>query len=327
MAQVSSTGELGFNIRSDERAYNNYTTAVTNDNLDTFQIDLESHLAHADTTINETHVTRSVLRTVIEGSTLTKLLAADELIHEQIEAATPLPQIEGQPSEYLVYFAKNALSRTPDEATKEDLRSKIQTARDISTASTRKQNRELTFTPVMNTSVSDPTQLHQLWGETFGWDEQGCIDFAKRLEDEASAAPGERTVWFKGMENPEGELLACAMAERLDIPGVNGDIALIEHTEWSTAPSQRGKGLGRQVVQSLTTDIQESMRDTPHLIFAECNLTSGAHVVAAHSGFTVPSFETPHGTEVDQIIFNNVRVSDGLEPQDAYRSFMFTVVE
>lgn len=322
MTQVSSTGNLGFALRSDERAYYSYNEAVTTDNLGTFYGDLTDHLLTVGSEIEDTTVTRAVMRTVMGDTALSEVLTHPG-IARYIEAAAPLPATSDGAGEYLVYFARNAAGRSMDEVTRNEFLSRVAKAKDISLSG--KAIAPLDPGYRLTTQVNDPTRLNELWSETFGWDKEGCIDFAKRLDEETRVLPEDRTVWFRGLEDENGVLQAAAMAERLDVPATDGQIALVEHTEWATHPSQRGKGLGRHVVSALTTDVKADLDGVRHLIFAECNLTSGAHVVAAHSGFTVPSIETPHG-EVGQVLCHNVRVSDGHEPHGGYRNFMFTVV-
>lgn len=323
MTQVSSTGSLGFALRSNERAYNNYPRAVTTENLEGFYGDVTDQLLLVGSNIEGTTVTRSVLRTVMTEDALGEIARIPGL-SRYIEAAAPLPDDkQGGPKEYLLYFARNAVSRSMDEATRSEFRSRVDKARKISS----RPSRSLlppgyTFT----NRVYDPHRLNELWGDTFGWDEQGCIDFAKRIEADATSAPEDHSVWFGGIQDKNGILVTGAMAERLDVPTSTGRVALIEHTEWATHPDYRGQGLGRHVVRSLTDVVRADLAGVRHLVFAECNLTSGANIVAAHSGFTVPRLETTHGP-VDQIISANVRVDDGYEPRGAYRNFMFTIVE
>lgn len=321
MVQVSSTGDLGFAVRSHERAYFSYENPVTMQNLGGFYTDLAEHLLRVGSEIEGTPITRSVMRTVIGESALNTLVDHPTFAR-YLEAAAPLPATVSGSNEYLVYFSRNATDRRLGTDTNKDFLGRVQKAHEVSLRPQKVEGLPEGFR--FTTQVSDPDRLFALWGETFGWDREGCIDFAKRLEEDQQLSPAERRVWFKGIEDAQGILRACAMAERLDVPSSEGEVALIEHTEWATHPDVRGHGLGRQVVRSLTQDIKSDMQDVRHLVFAECNLTSGAHIVAAHAGFTVPRIDTLYG-EVGQVLCNNVRVGDGLEPQGGYRNFMFTV--
>jgi hypothetical protein len=321
MTQVSSTGNLGFDVRSDERVYFNYP-AVTDSNVDTLIDDIETHFDHVGKEVEGTQVTRAVLRTVVEENTFETLLE-DPDIGQHIEAAAPL-QSETGPKEYLAYFSKNAIAREVNPGQRSSFLESVNTARGLAIDQSISNSSGL-VTPT--SKVSNPDQLQKLWGDTFGWDLEGCYQFAERINDEAEISPNDRMVWFKGLEDEQGNLLASAMAERLDIPSTTGRLALIEHTEWATDPSKRGMKLGRRVVSSLIQDVKQDMAGVDHLIFAECNMNSGANVVAVRSGFSIPSVSTAAGREVGQVFYNNVRVDDGLPPHGEYRSFMFAIVE
>lgn len=321
MTQVSSTGNLGFGVRSDERAYFNYP-AVTDNNVDALLDDIGTHFDHVGNELEGTQITRAVLRTVVEESTFEALLE-DPAIGQHIEAATPLQSAAG-PKEYLAYFSKNDASREVDSEQRSSFLESVTTARSLAIDPTISENNNLVRPTAQ---VNNPDQLQKLWGDTFGWDLEGCHQFAERINNEATLNPKDRMVWFKGLEDEQGNLLASAMAERLDIPSTTGRLALIEHTEWATDPSKRGMKLGRRVVSSLIQDVKQDMTGVDHLIFAECNMNSGANVVAVRSGFSIPSVKTADGREVGQVFYNNVRVDDGLPPHGEYRSFMFAIVE
>jgi hypothetical protein len=320
MSQVSSTGAIGLTQRSDNRAYYNYEVAVNPDNLGEFSDLLRSHL---DTSaINDTPVTRTVMRAVVDASSF-ETLSRDVDFCKHVEAATTIDSRNNAPPEYLIYVAKNALSRAVTFEEQADLIAKREEAKaqrpDIHDASSLQKMR-------LTDRVSDVDQLTELWDITFNWDKDGCDSFAAEIEDEVLRIPAERQKWFKGLESHDGQLLAAAMAERLDVPTMHGTLALIEHTEWATRPAHRHHRLGGYVVTSLTHDIQDDMADEHKLIYAECNMTSGAFKLATRSGFRVPEVETPHG-KVDQVLYKNVHVGDGLPPFDDYRSFLFSVIK
>lgn len=320
MTQISSTGSLGFSLRGDERAYNNYPV-VTDANVDAFMGDVAEHFSLVGTQQSGTEITRAVLRAVVDEDTFDALLT--DPVAQHIEAAAPL-RANGV-DEYLAYFARNAVSRGVDPEARESLKANVSRAKSLPVDQL--TNDGLDFTPFFTSEVDDPEQLNKLWGDTFGWDLEGCTEFAQQVRDQASTPPQDRSVWFKGLRDEHGNLVASAMAERLDVPGTAGDVALIEHTEWATDPQKRGMKLGRRVVGALTADVQRDMSGVNHLVFAECNMNSGANVVAVRSGFTVPSITTPNGHEIGQVLHNNVRVDDGLPPLHGYRNFMFAVVE
>jgi hypothetical protein len=326
MAQVSSVGELGITERSDERMYYNFPELVTKDNVAEFQDELDGFLSSKD---YRPEMTRSVVRAVIDVDTTEELLA-DFKNFRRVEAGTPLPSESGRTEECLVYFASNRGPRHNSSTFHQLNVNAINSARelirnqDLSSGST-KGNEYEGDADIVDV-VEDPAELQMLWGKTFGWTLEGCQEFAEVVES-GLKNPKDRNVWFKGVKDMGGTLIAAAMAERLDMPssGHEGRIALVEHTEWAALPGQRGRGLGKLVVRSLTQTLREDLSERSHLIFAECNILSGAHIVALRSGFDIPELRSSHG-RVGQVLHSNVRIGDGLEPQGEYRNFMFTTV-
>lgn len=329
MVQVSSTGSLGYEVRNDERAYLNYPEAVSDRNVDQFDRDLRNHLFTAS---HPEGVTRFVARAVIDGEALHHLVDESDKLRLHVEAAASVTPNDGERDEFIAYFGRNIGDRYVNRITREVLRANVRTAtrvvevRPPSVVTDSVLSDELSKLSTVD-SVKDPEQLEKLWGETFGWTREGCEDFAAIVDEEVKLDPADRKVWFKGIESGEdGELVACAMAERLDMPSNVGKLALIEHTEWSAVEELRGYGLGKRVVRALTTQLKEDLEEQRKLIFAECNITSGSYIVALRSDFTIPEVDLGK-SKVGQVLYNNVRVGDGYEPHGGYRSFMFAVAQ
>ncbi len=318
--EVSSTGSLGFEFRSDERAYLNYPIFVNAVNADEFAASIENTMEYVGriNTNDPSHslITRAVVRATVDSRVLSGLLR-DPLLKSLLEGAIDLKGYVGGSREHIVYFGLNAKDRAPSQGMQLEFLDRVEKASHLTEAHA---HWDPPSTYALNNSVKDDAELFGLWGGTFGWSSDGCADFADRLWANRRQAPHQRSTWFTGME-VEGELVACAMAERLDIPGRKRDIALVEHTEWATREDFRGRGLGQIVVKSLIGDIQSDLVHTDHLIFAECNILSGAHRVGLRSGFVVPKSNL-RDAQPSQILYQNVRVGDGLRVPYEYRNFL-----
>lgn len=321
--QVSSTGSLGASFRSDERAYLNFPEAVNANNQDDFRDAMQDYLfsSYED---GPDEVTRSVVRAVVDSSAAQELLM-DEDTAVYVEAAVALPSDESDESgEHVLYFARNRGSRAPSATSAADIKRVLRQAPAMVEASSRNKRQPLNANEYsLTNTIQDPEQLFALWGNSFGWTQEGCEEFAAAIRHQQDLRPEDRQVWFKGLER-RGQLVSSAMAERLDMPSKFGSIAFIEHTEWSATEELRGKGLGRTVVGALSETLHEDLAAIRRLVYAECNITSGAHVVALHAGFSVPEVESATG-RVGQVLHHNVRIGDGYEPVGGYRSFAFVV--
>lgn len=325
MLQVTSTGSLGYEVRPDERAYLNFPQAVGVGNVADFQSTVETHLFGGK---HPEDVTRTVARAVVDTVAFQKLL--QNSLGRYVEAAAP---IGSDGNELVAYFAHNAQERTVSDSERRDVLQKVEHAKVVAEAHRRQNGAygvgrqpQLGDGLTLVDSIRDPKQLAELWNPAFGWTEEGCDELRELLRSSVDTEPGERSTWFRGIETESGLIVAAAMAERLDMPSAAGSVALVEHTEWAASPEHRGHGLGRGVVSALTATLKQDLADTRHVIYAECNVSSGAHQVALNSGMTVPEVEHPDGS-VDQVFFNNIRIGDGQEPRNGYRNFMFAVVE
>lgn len=309
--EVSSTGSLGSEFRSEERYYTNNPYTVNIDNLDQFVRDVSHHLAVPDHT-PESGATRSVIRTAMSHAALMALDSDRPDLVSRIEAAAPIPGTD----DLLVYFAKNYGDRDPSPAIKNDMAARLTEAR--STTPSPELILPAGFEAVQQ--WDNPEQLAYLWSETFGWTVEGCEAFLLDIAEQAERAPEERTMWFEGISCGT-TLVAATMAERLTIPGNDGPIELTELTEWAVHPRYRGHGLGRVAVGNSARSVENDLAPLSHLAFAEANLwSSGAHA-GVRAGLHVPMVRLPRHGEIPQIVFSNVRVGDGLEPAGDYRHF------
>lgn len=165
------------------------------------------------------------------------------------------------------------------------------------------------------------TSVHKLWDSTFGWEIQGVATRAKDLRRQLCLPQQERTVWFSGLVNPQGDLVAAATAERADMRVGNGlpAVPLVETSEWSSR--EQGKGYMAATNTHITAQILENLsRVYPSpTIFAETNFMSRAHRVGLASGMEVAP-RNIQGLIVPQILQQHVTVGDGHVPE-GLRSF------
>lgn len=163
--------------------------------------------------------------------------------------------------------------------------------------------------------------VHALWESTFGWELSGVRSRALNVYNQSfnprlRKAPQERSVWFSGLLNPRGELVAAATAERADMRTGKGlpPISMVETSEWSSR--ERRKGLMAATNIHLMAQVLRSLRNLPvsPTIFGETNDMSKAYRVGLASGMSVG----PHsvrGLLVPQILEQHVTVGDGYLPQ------------
>jgi hypothetical protein len=158
-------------------------------------------------------------------------------------------------------------------------------------------------------------ELHELWGPTFGWrrdeEEDNITAFAERLQSEQAMPESERTTWFAATYSG-GLLVSAAMAERLEIPGPDGPLDLVESTEWCTRPGEdyRGHGFMAATLTAINAQVLHSLRDSPRgqpLIYAETNFTARSDRAGHAVGLRIPSREYAR-----QILAQNVTVADGI---------------
>ncbi len=308
--EVSSTGSLGSGIRSEERYYTNNPYAVNESNIDKFSSETITNLA-APLDHPEWGVTRSVIRTIIDRAAL-EATSRDPHLSRYIEAVAPITSS----NDLLAYFAKNYGDREPTEIVRQDIYSRVLSAKQC-IARSQEIRLPSNFAPVEH--WHNPEELATIWGETFGWSIDGCSDFLSTITEQNELAPHERTMWFNGISDGN-RLVAATMAESLEVPSNTGPLTLIELTEWAVHPEYRGHGLGKFVVAHSVEAVESDLDDRPHLSFAEANVLSGAHQMALRAGLHIPNVILPSGV-VHQVVMSNVKVGDGLEPIGQPRHF------
>lgn len=320
---VSSTGNPGPELRSDERFYVNATKYAT---------DPEHFLKKWNQVVRiqerykgKEGTTRAVFKGIVSDSVFETALG-DKGARKEIEVAVPLANF-GMGNSWLVYLGHNDESREAiapidvsieqtSEQTELVVKPPIERVRDA-------VQKGLTFTDEI--SPEHLSQLHDLWGETFGWEKAQIENLRNDLEKDK--ANSDRSIWFSGILH-DGKLVGAAMGQKLGLVG-EGDntFDLVESTEWRKKEGTSQNGFMPAALAMLNAQILESThgKQTP-LIFAECNLASGANVTGHKAGFQVPGREVSikdEAIKIPQILSQNVRIGDGVRVATAYRDFAF----
>lgn len=166
-----------------------------------------------------------------------------------------------------------------------------------------------------NIDATDISQLHELWGQIFGWSQDEIAAFARRI------GHNSQQLWFAGVFDDSDQLLSAAMGERIDLIGRNGNITLVENTEWATRPNgYRGRGYMSMAVSSIGAQALRRLEGSPNgppVIYAECSFQSRSDRVAQRAGYRIPGLHIAR-----QILPQHVTVNDGLEPV-GLRDFTF----
>lgn len=317
---VSSTGRPGASLRSDRRVYFNEQTYPTE--ADKFSSNLGRLLTMPDRQTGEAARTRAVYKGIVSNDILTGVLA-DQNRKNDLEVLVPLADF-GMPGASLAYFGHNADGRSPIvpketmiEGTSEQVRltDEEPLARIEATLS-----KGYKFIDTVKEGQVD--SLYELWGKAFGWEKEQVEIFRKNLAQDALTAPSDRTIWFSGIEY-EGQIVGATMGQKLDLPGENGNLTCVESTEWSISKDHGKRGIMPAAISMLNAQVLTSLGDNPTpFIFAECNLESFANVVGHKAGLVIPE-RGENGSQVPQILVQNVSIGDNVEAARPYRDFAF----
>ncbi len=98
-----------------------------------------------------------------------------------------------------------------------------------------------TFLTGLPSDRATQCQLLDLWGKTFGWTGKKIRSLASQLaEEQRQELP---SIWFSAIRNKNGRLTAAAMAERIVFPTENGDLHIVESTEWRSTEQDHMKAV------------------------------------------------------------------------------------
>jgi hypothetical protein len=277
----------------------------------------------------EGRVRRSITRGIVSKEAFLELRKSPWKKH--IEAAIPLDGLRKEKA-YLVYIAQNRTEEKPltlPEPLKTQLREKKQkklshpqkeeklTPRQIVEKA---KNEGYTFSN--SPTKADLNQIMELWGDTFGWTEEEARTFIQTMAEQSDRKKihqHDRKLWFSVMKQ-DGEIVSMALAEKIALKGPNGDVPIIESTEWVTKPGKRGGNKLPAVAAYLKAQILEDMDESPNgmpVIIAECNTISGA--VNAAEKIEMKPASKKLGS---QRLMRNTEVEDGIKhPKGKYRDF------
>ncbi len=304
---VSSTGIIGLKERGDNRTYFNWNGLPI--------VHAESILGHFRRIgkFGETMGRRDVFRGIVEESVIYDLFRSDN--SSMVEAAFPLSG-----NLWYLGMARNHESRKGLRPTEEMVMGVRENVRSFnSPTETIQKVLDEGHTFIEEISPTDPReqiQLLELWGETFGWDKEQIGNLSRRFLTED---PNNRSVWFSGIKDSEGNLSAAAMAESIIFRGSNGEpIRIVESTEWRSKEADHIKAVVDHLHAQVLTDFPDAV------IIAECNYHRGAHRAAQKSGMVTPDVFI-YGRQVPQVLVQNVVVIDGNNPVGLRDFIVFTL--
>ncbi len=326
---VSSTGQPGPQIRIDERFYVNSNLYA--DNAQRFQSKWDQAVRIQQKYESKAEsLTRAASKSVVSTEVLGHLLS-DEKRRQDVEVAFPLGDY-GMNNSWMVFLGRNSVER-PSIASSEIEIETTSEQIDLVSKSPIERLREkaaegFTFTDTVKAEQLE--DLYELWGTTFGWTREQIDNFRQNIVTEKKGQPEDRTMWFAGVEY-DGRLIGASMGQKIIMPGEDGKpLECVESTEWRKKPNSPGNGLTPSVLAGLHAQILESFGDekTP-LIFAECNIWSGAGSTGHKAGLQVPQREVAIGEtmyKVPQILRQNVKIGDEVQVTAPYRDFVVEVL-
>lgn len=322
VGEVASMARAGVSLRGDNRGYLQSDFGVQND---------LSIIQHADNlgaqVVGEQRrgVTRAMWRFLISEQLL-PAIARDHRLRESVETVFPTSLRSPNGDRVMIYMgARNHPSRVSSTPREEMIRQveedqRYRQARPVTNLAERiSKLRQEGYQFISQIPEHLYDAVHQLWGPTFGWERAGVISRARQLHHEADPSSihrsSEKSVWFSGLINPKGDLVAVATAERGDMRVGNGlpPVSLIELSEWSS--KEEGKGHMAAVNTHLIAQgVQDLQRLDPQPTFlAEANHESRAHRAGLASGMEIAP-RLMQGIRVPQLLQQHVTVGDGHMP-------------
>ncbi|RJR14775.1 hypothetical protein C4579_04100 [Candidatus Microgenomates bacterium] len=267
-------------------------------------------------------VSRIAGRAIVDGTFL-EGLNPNSALAASIEGIIPVSNT--QEKLFMVMFGVNHLSRQDQDVTRRppvdlDSNTLAKAWQDLGETPPLQRIESIRRDPnyvVVDTMPSEEgqrMQISNLLRDTFGRTEKEIESLSQKLA-EAKDNPQTRSAWFSAIFNRDGDIVAVAMAEALEIAGV----LVVESTEWVTHKNYLRNGYGPAVVSDVTNQVVHDLRRSqmPWVIYAETNVDKlvKAYALAIRAGYglvdTLPAgvpFATPQmlnsSTRVNGIMSN-----------------------
>lgn len=317
----SSTGGIGLQERPFRRAYLNVTSPIeTTDELIAATRETTRFAGRQALRTDG----RAVVRGLFDQSVITDLVNRGDRLHRGIEVAVPVGQ-----DEWYTVWAENGPKRGQSFQVSEMVKATETYEKTPNSAKTNVEkvlNKGYRIVSEITPEMTDDVLL--LWGKTFNWDNEEVKNLAESLQREKEKPPHERTMWFTGIMDGD-QLIAANMAERVMIPSKNGDIKIVESTEWKVKETvvgpdyeiieqgYEGKGLMQAAIAATNVQVLEDLGTESTFIYAECNFASRADIAGQRAGMVVPprSFDLDGSGEVrvaEQVMIGNVGINDNI---------------
>lgn len=330
---ATSTGALGLDLRSFDRVMFTPDHAIASA-TELFELvegvhSLRELLPHPE-------IGRTMVRALVTQEALVGMSFANGAGFSTLEVAVEVPAHLGQSQLYYVVFGQNGEQRqTPmrheeipakvDEVhTRKPIHSVTRTERAIAS----KYAYHHMVDDTLNTDGQTlEQQLEYWWGIRFGWQTGDVAAMQQRLEHQKDASREQKIEWLSVITDREGNLVAAAKAEALDLPIGNGQsVRLVELTEFASFVS-RDESMEAAIIH-LVAQVMHDCGERNPVIFAECNTANGAPYNARKSGFVIPRSleeETIGRRNFPlQTLFANVAIDDDRrELGTLYRTFLW----
>lgn len=314
---ISSTGRLGLEKRTFARYYFNQHKSLNFSEISRLKMLGEKAIKKQ----REKH-TRAVGRFILKESDVQKLLENQF----PIEAIVPTEIIHEKERLFMVLGAINHPSRQKIHDNYQVIQEEMQKEQKMFLPLGRRVQllREQGFTFLSTIPNHYEKSLLGLWQETFGWDQQSISALSSRIAESKKIPQARRDIWVSLLINPDDELVAAAMAERLDFHIYGKNICIVESTEWKRSDAfQHQKGLMIATLGFLHANILEDLHslDSPPLLIAETNVMSRSDRAGRGAGLILAN-TTFRDYTIPQYLVQNVEVRDGYTPEGLRDFFM-----
>lgn len=331
---ATSTGALGLDLRSFDRVMYTPDHAIADA---TELSDLVGGIHGLRDLLPDPEIGRTMVRALVTRDALVGMSFGSPDTFSTLEVAVAVPAHLGKSQLYYVVFGQNGEQRqTPTTPSEVPAKTAEVLARDRIHSVTRTERAvasRYTYHHMVDEDVRNDNgqtleqQLEYWWGIRFGWQNGDVAAMQQRLEGQRELPRGEKNEWLSAITDHNGNLVAAAKAEALDLPIGNGEsVRLVELTEFlSLIP--RDESMEAAIIH-LIAQVEHDCGNRNPVIFAECNTVNGAPINARKSGLTIPRplDEEMTGRENFplQTLFGNVKVDDGRrELPTRYRSFLW----